>query len=172
MTRRVFFSFHHGKDVFRANVVRNSQVILKDGQDRKFVDKAEFEKIKNEGENAVKKWIDKQMEGTSITIVLIGEETSKRPFVQYEIEHSIEKGNVLLGVKIHNIICAKEQCSSKEGKNPLPLSAPIYDWINDNGKENIEKWIEEAYDISTKNIQKNDRFPQISLPSNPPKPWG
>ena len=102
MARRVFFSFHYDEDINRSMIVRNSWVIQ--GKEAAgFIDKAEFEKIKRNGENAVCKWIDKQLEGTSITIVLIGKETLNRPFVQYEIIKSIERGNAIIGIHIHNL---------------------------------------------------------------------
>lgn len=82
-----------------------------------FIDKAEFEKVKRNGENAVCKWIDKQLEGTSVTVVLIGKETLKRPFVQYEIRKSIERGNAIIGIHIHNIRDMRTQRTSVKGNS-------------------------------------------------------
>ena len=56
----------------------------------------------------MQKWIDEQMKGTSVTVVLIGAETSTRPHVGYEIAESHKKGNGMLGIYIHNI---KMPCS-------------------------------------------------------------
>lgn len=84
MARRVFFSFHYDNDINRSMTVRNSWV-TQGKEAAGFVDKAEFEKIKRTGETAVHNWIDNQLNGTSVTVVLIGSETLNRPFVQYEI---------------------------------------------------------------------------------------
>lgn len=82
MTRRAFFSFHYKNDVWRANQVRNSWV-TQGKEAAGFIDSAEFEKIKGKGkgDNAVEDWIDEQLKGTSVTVVLIGSETSNRKYV-------------------------------------------------------------------------------------------
>ena len=56
MARRAFFSFHYKNDVWRANQVRNSWV-TQGKEAAGFIDSAEFEKIKEKGDNAVEDWI-------------------------------------------------------------------------------------------------------------------
>ena len=73
MARRVFFSFKY-EDVSRAMIVRNSWV-TQGKQAAGFVDAADFEKIKRQGDAAIKRWIDNQLDGTSVTAVLVGEKT-------------------------------------------------------------------------------------------------
>ena len=101
MVRRVFFSFHYKNDVWRANQVRNSWVTKEYREAAGFIDSADFEELKRKGEDAVKRWIDEQFKNTSVTVVLIGSETSDRPYVRYELQKSFEKGNAILGVHIH-----------------------------------------------------------------------
>ena len=101
MPRRVFFSFKY-EDVSRAMIVRNSWVTqgkIAAG----FIDKADFEKVKKQGDAAIKKWIDSQFEGTSVTVILVGEKTCSSRWVKYEIDKSIERGNGLLGIDISKI---------------------------------------------------------------------
>ena len=62
MARRAFFSFHYKNDVWRANQVRNSWV-TQGKEAAGFIDSAEFEKIKEKGDNAVEDWIDEQLKG-------------------------------------------------------------------------------------------------------------
>jgi hypothetical protein len=161
MARRVFFSFHYERDVWRANQVRHSWVTKPDRDAAGFWDAAEFEKVKKQGPDAIKRWTDKNLEGTSVTVVLAGAETSERPWVKYEIERSLERGNGLLCIRIHNM---KDQDGNTDAKgdNPLdnftmeqnrkevPLSQiyPTYDWVNNDGYENIGDWVEQAYLIS------------------------
>lgn len=157
MVRRVFFSFHYEEDINRLMVVRNSWV-TQGKEVAGFIDKAEFEKVKKEGKEAICRWIDKQLVGTSVTVVLIGKETLNRPFVQYEIRKSIERGNAIIGVYIHNI---KDMITQKtsikgnphtiigyyEGKIPAyfdNICDGIYDYSQDNGYSNLGIWIEEA----------------------------
>src|SRR5215470_5357994 len=97
MARRVFFSFHYENDVWRAGQVRNSWV-TKDRQTAGFWDAASWEEVKRKGKPAVEKWIDDQLTGTSVTVILIGAETSEREYVGYEIKKSHDKGNGLVGI--------------------------------------------------------------------------
>jgi hypothetical protein len=152
MARRVFFSFHYQRDIWRVNNVRNSWV-SKGVQEAGWIDAAAFEEIQRRGDDAVKRWIDSQMNGTSVTVVLIGSETATRRFVDYEIAESFRQKKGLLGVYIHNI---KDQFlrTDSQGSNPLAKFKvgsvkltdifATYDWVRDNGRDNIGAWIDDA----------------------------
>src|SRR5689334_3989527 len=116
MARKVFFSFHHQHDSWRVGQVRNSW--LTKGITSTFVDAASWEKIKQKGDAAVKTWIDRELEGTSVTAVLIGKHTAERRYVNYEIIQSYKRGNGILGIHIHGIKDQDQRTSSK-GRNPL-----------------------------------------------------
>lgn len=156
MARRTFFSFHYGNDVWRANIVRHSWVIA-GSEEAGFVDSVDFEKIEREGEEAVKRWIRNQLIGTSVTVVLIGSETSSRRYIQYELQKSYEKGNGMLGIYIHNIKDRFGNTSTQGntdfgeiGKDANGRSVYFsknyrcYDWVIDDGYNNIGNWIEAA----------------------------
>lgn len=156
MAKKVFFSFHYENDVNRAMVVRNSWV-TQGKESAGFIDKAEFEEIKRKGEKEVKNWIDNQLFGTSVTVVLIGEETLDRPFVKYEILQSIKRGNAIVAIHVHNIKDMRTQKTSSRGSavktigeikgKRIWLDDVIdgeYDYITDNGYNNMGKWIEKA----------------------------
>lgn len=100
--RRVFFSFHYQRDIWRVNVVRNSNVIEAQAA-AGWQDASLWERTKKTGDAAIKKLIDEGLEGTSVTVVLIGKETAQRTYVNYEIEQSVKRGNGLLGVHINRI---------------------------------------------------------------------
>ena len=149
MARRVYFSFDY-KDVWRANQVRHSWVTKKDRDAAGFFDSAEFETVKKQGDAAIKRWIDKNLEGTSVTVVIIGQDTCNRRWVKYEIDKSIERGNGLIGVYAHNL---KDQngatCQQGEldfgkvdGEHDFSDLFPVYDWVNDEGYNNIGAWID------------------------------
>lgn len=93
--------------------------------------------------------IDNGLLGTSVTVVLIGPETASRPYVLYEIQRSIERGNGLLGVYIHNIKNAQQQTDLKGG-NPLPANYPVYDYVLNDGYKNLGVWIESAAQAASK----------------------
>ena len=100
MARRVFFSFHYDRDVRRVVQVRNSWVVRLKGESQPFYDKAEWETVKKTG---IEKWIDKQLQGTSVTVVLIGRDTYDREWVRHEIKRSHEMKKGILGIYIHNV---------------------------------------------------------------------
>lgn len=153
MARRVFFSFHYERDIWRASQVRNSWVTKPDREDAGFWDAAAWEEVKKRGDDAIKRWIDKQLEGTSVTVVLIGYETSERKYVLYEIEKSWKEGKGLIGVYIHNL---KDRNGNKDwqGNNPFDkftfkrndnvVAIPTYDWVYNDGYNNLANWIEKA----------------------------
>lgn len=176
MARYVFFSFHHGGDSKRIGVVRNHHITKDDYQEAGYIDSADWEKIKLQGKDATKKWINTQLNGTSVTVVLIGAQTSEREWVNYEIEESFNRGNALLGVYIHNIK-GLDQVTTPKGKNPfenfiidasgktLGSIVPTYDWVNNDGYNNFSEWVESAY----KNWQKpaNSILKSIAQSSTP-----
>jgi hypothetical protein len=158
MARRTFFSFHYSGDICRIGIVRNSWLTKKNRDDAGFWDSAKWEQVRKESDLAIKRWINSQLENTSVTVVLIGAETSTRDWVNYEIEKSIERGNALLGIYIHQINGLGKGVSRK-GRNPLddhyiPCTDgksykassiyATYDWVDDSGYENLGIWIEAA----------------------------
>ncbi len=156
MAPRVFFSFHYKNDVWRANQVRNSWV-TQGKEAAGFIDSADFEKLEKEGEDAVKRWINNQLNGTSVTVVLIGSETSSRKYVRYELQRSYEKDNGIIGVYIHKLKDKDGKTSTKGdttfgelGKDKDGNSvyfyqiAKTYDYVDDDGYKNLGDWIEKA----------------------------
>ena len=154
MARKVFFSFHYQRDVRRVVQVRNSWLVRSKGEAQPFYDKAQWEAVKRSG---IEKWIDNQLSGTSVTVVLIGAKTYDRPWVRHEIKRSYELGKGILGIYIHNVKDPNMGTDTK-GRNPLdrwslkrggvdvPFSRiyKTYDWVTDNGYTNLSKWIEDA----------------------------
>lgn len=157
MARKAFFSFHYQNDVWRANQVRNSWVTKDDREAAGFIDAADFEEVARKGDTAIKKWIDDQLNGTSVTVVLIGSETSSRSYVQYELEKSWKKGNGIIGIYIHQCkdkngnTCTKGDISfgplftnDTDDKKYFYQRFKTYDWVDDDGYKNMGKWIEDA----------------------------
>jgi hypothetical protein len=155
MARHVFFSFHYEKDINRANIVRNSWVVP-GVKEANFFDHAEFEKLKKIGETAVKNWIDKQLKGSSVTVVLIGEETLERKYVQYEIMQSYERNNGIIGVHINRLKDMRTQQYCNRGNTRAligykngrylyfdEIADGIYDYTSSlNSYNDLGRWIE------------------------------
>ena len=158
MKRQVFYSFHYKNDCCRTSQVRNIGAI----EGNKPVSENEWEEVKRKGDENIKNWINDQLKYRSCTIVLIGEETSERKWVKYEIKKSWEDGKGILGIYIHNL---KNQNGerSRKGKNPfeqftlkggeklsnkIKVYNPPYEFDSKANynyiAENIEDWIETA----------------------------
>ncbi len=140
MARRAFFSFKY-KDVSRAMVVRNSWV-AQGKEAAGFVDAADFEKITRQGDPAIKRWIDNQLNGTSVTVVLVGQHTCSSRWVKYEIQKSIGIGNGLLGIDISKIKDLQGNTTDRCGE--IPKGYPFYLWFKEGGYKNMGDWIESA----------------------------
>jgi hypothetical protein len=159
MARRTFFSFHYERDIWRASIVRNSWVTKPDREAAGFWDASLWEEAQKKGEDAVKRMIDKGLENTSVTAVLIGAETYARRWVIYEIEQSLKRSNGLLGINIFNIKDMKgntDWCFTSplekvvlDNSGFLPVYAnqryPTYDWVHDDGYNKLGDWVESAF---------------------------
>jgi hypothetical protein len=159
MARKIFFSFHYERDAWRAGQVRNSNVVSSDDR-YGFIDAVDWESIKKQGDEAVRRWIVDQLKDTSVTVVLIGAETANREWVRHEILKSWNRGNGLVGVRIHNV---KHQDGNTDyqGRNPfddfklsdgrlLSSVCKTFDWVLDDGRTNLGKWADEAAEIRAK----------------------
>jgi hypothetical protein len=158
MVRTAFFSFNYGEDNWRAAQVRNSDVVKSDLEASGFIDGADWEEVKQGGDEAIEAWIDEQMKGCSVTVLLIGSDSYGRKWIDYEIKEGYKSGMGIVGVKIHNI---KDQDSvtTTSGKNPLDKWSDTetkenlsdifqtYGWVKDDGRQNLKGWIEEAAQI-------------------------
>jgi hypothetical protein len=161
MARRVFYSFYYKEDNWRAAQIRNIGVI----EGNQPVSDNDWEKVKRGGDDAIKRWINDQLNGRSCTIVLIGSNTAGRKWINYEIVKSWNEGKGLLGIYIHNLK-DKDGKQSTKGRNPfdaftmkrdnIKLSSivKVFDPPYDDSqmaynyiKDNIASWVEEAINI-------------------------
>ncbi|MGR6833770.1 TIR domain-containing protein [Aliivibrio wodanis] len=125
MAKRVFFSFHY-QDVidFRVNVVRNHKLTKDDNAG--YFDASIWEDAKKESDLALKRLINKELQNTSVTCVLIGSHTFERRWVDYEIMKSVSRGNKLIGIHINNIK-GKDGKTKSKGNNPFYYLGYSYD---------------------------------------------
>ena len=103
MARRTFFSFHYQRDVHRAHIVRKSWVTKPDREDAGFFDSSVFESKQRTSDDALKRFLNEGLIGSSVTCVLIGNETAWRRWVRYEVLRSFAEGKGLFGIYIHSI---------------------------------------------------------------------
>lgn len=152
MKRKVFYSFHFDNDVMRVQQIRQMGALEGDEP----VNPNTWEQIKRT-EKGVKDWIEKNLNGKSCLVVLIGSKTSERPWVNYEIRRAWELNKPIVGIYIHRLNCPRNGYDSK-GSNPFenltftrngiivkplvyePKASDAYGDI----KENLATWIENA----------------------------
>jgi hypothetical protein len=164
MARRVFYSFHYAPDSWRASQVRNMGIL--DGN-LPATDN-DWEAIKRGGDNAIRRWIDGQLQGRSCTVVLIGNQTAGRKWIRYEIESSWNNNKGLLGIYVHNLRDASarqaykggnpfEQFSINSGQYKLSTIVRAYDPPYTDSRlaynyihSNLASWIEEAVSIRSR----------------------
>lgn len=152
--RQVFYSFHYKPDCWRVSQVRNIGVI----EGNKPAPDNDWESIVNAGEQKIKDWIKEQMKGRSCTIVLVGENTAGRKWINHEIVESWNSGMGVVGIYIHGLKNQEEYIANK-GENPFDkitygsngkkLSAVVkcYNPAGSNSKERydwISKYIADA----------------------------
>ncbi|MFB8217694.1 TIR domain-containing protein [Streptomyces anulatus] len=114
MTRKAFYSFHYEPDNSRVAQIRSAGLI--EGN-RPVADNA-WEEVKRGGKPAIKRWIDGQLAGKSVAIVMIGSGTAGRPWINYEIEKAWTDGKGVFGIHIHGLKNLAGQQSAK-GANPF-----------------------------------------------------
>lgn len=163
MARKAFYSFHYVSDNWRASQVRNMGVV--DGN--KPATDNEWEEVKKGGDTAIQEWIDDQLNGKSVAVVLIGSKTAGRKWINYEIKKAWGEGKGVLGIYVHNLKNSDGDQATK-GNNPFDefkigdkslssivkaydppysTSTNVYDHI----KGNLADWIEKAIEIRNEN---------------------
>ncbi len=165
MARQVFYSFHYKPDVARVSQVRNIGAI----ESNKPASDNDWETVLSGKDISIKRWITNQMKGRSCTVVLVGEGTADRKWINHEIIKSWDEGMGVVGIHIHGLKNLNGDLS-KKGKNPFDyigygntgknLSSIVkcYDPVGTNSKEryawiakHLENAIEEAIKIRKSN---------------------
>lgn len=114
MARRVFYSFYYKPDVMRVSQVRNIGALE---SNRPATDN-DWETVKSGKDIAIKRWITAQMKGRTCTVVLIGENTANRKWINHEIIKSWDDGMGVVGIRIHGLKNTDGDIANM-GKNPF-----------------------------------------------------
>ena len=117
MPRRVFISYQHDD---REQARGFALLQWNRSVDFKFVGRHLLTPVNSENESYIKRKVREQMDGTSVTAVLIGQNTKDSEWVRSEVEDSIARGNGVIGIRLKN-----------------QENAPIPDYLSSNGIEVI-----------------------------------
>ena len=83
------------------------------------------------------------MRGTTVTVVLVGEDTCDSRWVKYEIERTISEGNGLIQINISQIPDYNKRTSDYCGRM-VPLGYKCYAWYKDKVRDKLGDLIEQA----------------------------
>ena len=166
--RNVFFSFDYD-DAWRVSQVRNCHQVGWDGLS--FTRWSDWEQVRRQSDEAIRRWINDQLDGASVTVVVIGEETWKSRWVEYEIAESVRRRKGILGLHTNRMKGSDQlqggpfpytnpfmaHAARDYGRNhavpsmlgvtpPARLSEQVrtYCWVHDGGRFNLVQWIETA----------------------------
>lgn len=148
MARQVFYSYHFKPDSWRVAMVRNIGSI----EGNRPVTDNDWGNVILGGDTAIDNWIEEQMKYRSCTVVLIGNQTARRKWINHEIVKSWNKGMGVVGIDIHGLL-NQHGYTADQGYNPFdyitheptgkPLSS-IVNRYNPSGANSKERyaWIE------------------------------
>ena len=114
MARQCFYSFHYKPDNQRAAQVRNMGAI----EGNPPATDNDWEAVTKGGAAAIERWIANQLKGRSCTVVLVGENTAGRKWINHEIIKSWDKGMGVVGIRIHGLKNLAGE-TAKIGANPF-----------------------------------------------------
>ena len=139
--RQVFFSFDYDTDNWRAGQVRNRGKV---DSSSTFSDN-DWEEVKEKTDSKIEAWIDEQLNKRSCLVVLIGEKTANRKWINYEIKKAYELNKGIVGIYIHKLENALGEQDDK-GNNP-------FDYLTLEG-EKLSKYVKcfDSVYLSSKNV--------------------
>jgi len=137
-----YYSYHFGDDAARASTVRRAIALDADEP----ISPMAWEELGYGGDTAVTRWVAERLRGKDCLVVLIGNRTSLRKWVKYEIKMAWESGRGVLGIDIHKLLDARGKVA-KPGPNPFDSFAyggvklselvRVYEPLGDTPEENL-----------------------------------
>ena len=122
MARRIFISYQHD-DQMKAkglNLLRWNKNV-----ETEFVGRHLLDPVDSSDPGYIRRKIREQIKGTSVTVVLIGDNTSKSDWVEYEVNTSLDKKppNGIVGIRLKDGVKIPESLKA--------CGAEIIDWNPD-----------------------------------------
>ncbi len=149
---RVYFSLDYERDFERVRRIRACASVIPvmavgfDGLEA-------WCDIARRGAAAVHGSIDDALDNTVATVVCIGARTMGGKYLEYELERSLERGNGLVGIKIHDLNDANG-LADPEGHVPSLIGIAGYKTYKYTNKRDLVAHIHEAATIAVQQQQK------------------
>lgn len=140
MARHVFFSFRY-RHVFRVNQIRSMGNVI-GAAAAGFHDRSLWEDAKKD-ERRIKRMIDDALNGTSVTVVCITYGLTNRDWINYEIDQSVERGNGLVGIQLHDVSDPSFP-DDRVGAAPYQIASNGFKTYKYTNREALARYIEEA----------------------------
>jgi hypothetical protein len=158
VVKQVFYSFHYQRDAVRVQQILNNGAFAH----QEIPTSQQWEELGRRGDAAIARWIDEQMVDKDAVVVLVGAETSTRPWVKYEITKAWNERVPLVGVRVHGLADSRTGRDS-DGASPfrqirmtdgrtIADYVKLHDPVGSTGfevyasiTENLEGWIDAAY---------------------------
>lgn len=162
---KCFISYHHDND----QMYKDKFVKLFDNAADVFIDKSVGDGDIDDGCKAETIWQvirDNYLSDSTVTIVLIGKETWRRKYVDWEISSSIRDTKNSSRSGLLGIFLPTHPDYGKDKYNPHIIPPRLYDNVNcgfailHDWTENptiVQKWIDEAFDMKDKINPDNSR---------------
>ncbi len=129
MTRKIFISFDADdkKQVDGCRLLRWNKYIQTD-----FIDRSMVTPVKSNDPNYIASKIKELIKGSSVTVCLIGWNTHKSEWVDWEVRTSHGMGKGLLGIRLKDTQCRIPKCL-------IELGVKVIDWAPYNFEAKIEE---------------------------------
>lgn len=146
--RRVFISYHHAGE---QTVVNNFAKEFSDGYEV-FTDQSVERAADSTDVDYLARVCRERIDGTSVTIVIIGKQTGCRKFVDWEIRHTLEKEHGLLAISRPNLD-DNDACLPKRLVDNLSNGTDYAKWYSyPSSAAALKRRIDEAYDAQASTI--------------------
>lgn len=159
--RKVFISFHHKNDEIYCDSFKQ----LFSEQYEVFTDRSLDDEIESDNDEYIHRTIrEKNIRGTSTTIVLCGAETWKRKHVDWEIHSTLQMGHALLGIGLPTAVYENGgvKVPNRYHVNYISNFAPWISWTTD--PQTVKAAIESALSRNTRLIDNSTPLMRRNLP--------
>lgn len=158
MPASVFLSFHFERDSARALQISTAPGLAEACSFRGVITRLDRMALERQGSDRLRRWIDAEIGAANIAVILVGGGTWSSPSVHYAIQRCRAAGLPMIAVYIHRLADSHTGLRDSKGQNPLDLHyltgsrPPVYlsqicrtfDWVTDQGEQNLPAWIAEA----------------------------